>query len=341
MTRTIAAMRRSAVLVLAAALLLGACSTSGDEAAPTTSSTTRAGATSTTRVGSTSTTTSSTTTSSTTTEPAACTPSADLPVGRSTTEVTIDGEHRSYFVYRPKRLAAHPRLVVQFHGAGSNKEQQAVYSGFEALADEHGFLVATPDGVDAAVRQWRFLNGNGDQDLANAIVERLVRDACVDPAKVDATGISSGGAMTAALACKDADTFTGFGPVAANFYLAPLCKDAPIRPMVIFHGTADRVVPYGGGTVATGQGLRTKGAEGNAAAWAEHNRCDPKPTTEHLSSEVTRISWSGCEAPVVLYRIEGGGHTWPGSRFAVERLGHTTKQIDASKVMWEFWEANE
>jgi polyhydroxybutyrate depolymerase len=59
-----------------------------------------------------------------------------------------------------------------------------------------------------------------------------------------------------------------------------------------------------------------------------------------LSSEVVRRAWSGCVQPVVLYRIVGGGHTWPGSRFEVARLGATTKQIDAAQTMWDFFAAD-
>ena len=314
-------MRRLVPVIACVALGLGACSSSDEAADGTTTSAPEA------------------TTTTATTAPA-CTPSGVLPVGRSTQTMTVDGQQRSYFVYVPEDVAASPRLVVQFHGAGSNKEQQAVYSGFEQLADEGGFIVATPDGKDGAVRQWDFLAETGDIDFAEAIVDRLVTEACVDPAKVAATGISSGGAMTAALACRAGDTFTGFGPVAANFYLAPLCEDAPMRPMVIFHGTADATVPYDGGPIATGSGLSVEPAETNAAKWAAHNGCDDgPPAEERLSSEVVRLSYEGCTEPVVLYRIEGGGHTWPGSEFAVARLGATTDQISASETMLEFWDA--
>ncbi len=47
---------------------------------------------------------------------------------------------------------------------------------------------------------------------------------------------------------------------------------------------------------------------------------------------------------VLPYRFRAGDERCSQAaflRFAVERLGHTTKQVDASKVMWEFWEANE
>jgi len=214
--------------------------------------------------------------------------------------------------------------------------QQSLYSGFDALADREGFVTATPNGVDAAVRQWRFVGTPDDVDFATAIVEELVANACIDEARVYAAGISSGAAMSASLACQASDTFVGFGLVAANFYIPALCERAAPRPIVVFHGTADAVVPYDGGEVATGAGLRVMPAEESAAGWATHNACEIPPTETVVDTEVVRLEWSGCDDPVVLYRIVGGGHSWPGA-IAVERLGHTTDQIDATATMWEFF----
>ncbi len=229
------------------------------------------------------------------------------------------------------------RLVVDFHGATSNMYQQDVYSGFDALADKQGFVAATPNGVDAAVRQWRYLGTNHDIDFATAIVRALARDACVDAAHAYAVGISSGGAMSASLACQASATFAGFGPVAADFYFAPLCGRARRRPIIIFHGTADPVVPYGGGPVGGPGGVRVAPAEKTAAAWAQHNGCTAGAIRTRVAPHVVRLSWKRCAVPVVMYRIEGGGHTWPGAAIHVDRLGPTTSEISATAQMWKFF----
>ena len=49
-----------------------------------------------------------------------------------------------------------------------------------------------------------------------------------------------------------------------------------------------------------------------------------------------RLDWDGCTEPVVMYRIVGGGHTWPGV-VDVARLGPTTDQIRASDTMLEMF----
>jgi polyhydroxybutyrate depolymerase len=99
-------------------------------------------------------------------------------------------------------------------------------------------------------------------------------------------------------------------------------------------------VPYFGGHVGTPNGLPVAAAEKTAAAWAHHNGCAPVATRAHLSTQVTRLTWQQCTAPVVMYRIEGGGHTWPGAAIHVDRLGLTTDQINATEEMWRFFEAN-
>ena len=253
--------------------------------------------------------------------------------------MTVDGEPRELIVHIPPKPAPGMRLVVDFHGATSNMQQQDLYSGFDALADKRGFVVATPNGIDAPIRQWRFLDPN-DIDFAKAIAANLVRNACVDRSHAYATGISSGGAMTTSLACRASDVFAGFAPVAAEFYNAGYCGAALARPIIIFHGTADPVVPYSGGKVATGAGLSVRNTETTAAQWARHNGCTSGPVTAHLGSEVTRLSWNGCRAPVVLYRIDGGGHTWPGAAVDIARLGLTTHQIKATDTMWKLFTQN-
>jgi polyhydroxybutyrate depolymerase len=276
------------------------------------------------------------TVSPTTAVPTACHAAPGFGPGTTTHHIVVAGARRDFLVHMPPRPTAGMRLVVDFHGATSDMYAQDVYSGFDPVADQHDFVVATPNGIDAAVRQWRFLGTLDDVNFAVAVVRTLVRDACVDRAHAYAVGISSGGAMSASLACQASDTFAGFGLVAADFYLAPICDKAHRRPIIIFHGTADPLVPYNGGTVG-GTSTPVQPAETSAALWARHNGCTPGPTETTLGSQVVRLTWKGCVAPVVMYRIVGGGHTWPGAAINAKGLGLTTKQVSASAEMWKFF----
>ena len=41
-----------------------------------------------------------------------------------------------------------------------------------------------------------------------------------------------------------------------------------------------------------------------------------------------------------MYRIVGGGHTWPGAAIDVPRLGATTHQLRATDEMWKLFTQN-
>jgi polyhydroxybutyrate depolymerase len=262
-----------------------------------------------------------------------CTPISRYAPGTTTHHLTVAGARRDFLVHMPPHATSGMALIVDFHGAGSNMVEQDVYSGFDPLADKEGFVVATPNGIDAAIRQWRFLGTMDDIDFAKAVADDLIENACIDTHRVFAVGISSGSAMSASLACQASDRFAGFGLVAGDFYIPALCDAAKQRPIVIFHGTDDQVVPYNGGFVATSK-IPVMPEEETADAWAKHNGCTAGPRETTLSSEVVRLDWSGCRAPVVMYRIVGGGHTWPGAATNVDRLGATTHQISATHEMW-------
>jgi polyhydroxybutyrate depolymerase len=61
-------------------------------------------------------------------------------------------------------------------------------------------------------------------------------------------------------------------------------------------------------------------------------------------TRVTETRYGGCRdgAEVVLYSIRGGGHTWPGGPQYLPAfiIGKTSRQIDATSVIWSFFEAH-
>ena len=80
------------------------------------------------------------------------------------------------------------------------------------------------------------------------------------------------------------------------------------------------------------------------AAWARRNDCARGPSSTVVASGVTLIRYR-CpnRADVELYRITGGGHTWPGSQFGRQiaaAVGFTTTAISANQIIWRFFEAH-
>jgi polyhydroxybutyrate depolymerase len=154
--------------------------------------------------------------------------------------------------------------------------------------------------------------------------------------------------MSVRLACDAADQVAAIGTVAAAVDDLSDCSPSRPVPVMAFHGTKDPVVSYAGGPfrrsafrwVAELSGAPTSflGAEHWVALWAEGNGCKSAPEFIPQQGDVWGKRYVGCDqdAEVILYTIEGGGHTWPGGMPIP--VGKTSRSIDATEEMWGFFE---
>jgi polyhydroxybutyrate depolymerase len=241
----------------------------------------------------------------------------------------------------------------------------AMVSGLGPYGDAQGFVTLTPHGEgQGPVPLWDTTPGGRDEVFLEGMLDDVEASLCVDTARVFVTGLSNGAMMTSTLACALSDRFAAAAPVAGVTEVAGCNPDRPV-PVVAFHGTDDGFLAYDGGfgpQVASLPSPDGQGTLGDVAAepdgpseasspsvpevvadWGGRNGCDDTaPEEEAVADDVTLLSFAcpaGAEAD--LYRVEGGGHSWPGSEFLanVENIvGHTTMSISANEVMWEFFE---
>src|SRR5439155_13468629 len=137
-------------------------------------------------------------------------------------------------------------VVFEYHGFGSNAQQQIAYGNFMPEADKDTFLIVAPNGGETA--GGRHFDLAKDVGMTSALLDKITRDFCVDDKRVYATGMSDGAAMTSLLACRLNDRIAAFGPVALT--VQPVaCKNGK-APITTFHGTADPVVHFNGGKVS-------------------------------------------------------------------------------------------
>jgi polyhydroxybutyrate depolymerase len=228
-------------------------------------------------------------------------------------------------------------VILNYHGFGSNAIQQAVYSQLEQKGPAHGYVVATPQGTGNQAF-WNILPSLPKPDdvaFANALIDHLERSLCIDPKRVFATGISNGAGMSAYLACKLEDRFAAIAPVAGVNLVAPCPTGKPLS-VFAFHGSADPIVPYNGGTQQAGalRGTTLPSVPESVGSWATRDGCSPKPKTRLVSEHVRLDTYQRCKkaTDVRLYTVDGGGHTWPGS-IDVPRLGPVTQEINAADLM--------
>jgi polyhydroxybutyrate depolymerase len=266
-------------------------------------------------------------------------------------------------------------LLVMLHGSGTTgRDVATTFTGLATRGPAAGVTVVFPDGWEqvwhvtgtppaepalddpaflrALVRhlQGTGLQGTGLQDGVGAVQPVFL------------TGISNGAGFAEHVARH------GLLPLAGLFLVAGTIREesreaVPVprqrTAVTIMAGTGDKVVPYGGGPLrARGiPGLilrrraarhgdlasqrRVVAAETVARDWAAGNGIAGEPAQVRLPDKpgdppVTRLTWSapGCP-PVVLYRIEGGGHGWPGGpQYLPARvIGPIPRRLDASGIL--------
>ncbi|MSR19926.1 MAG: poly(3-hydroxybutyrate) depolymerase [Gemmatimonadetes bacterium] len=168
-----------------------------------------------------------------------------------------------YGVYVPTFYdAARPTpLVVALHGLGSGEMYMMEYAELAELAEQYGFLVATPMGYNE--RGWYGSRGPGntsrevnalptnlgelsEQDVM-AVLAIMKRDFNVDPDRTYLIGQSMGGGGTWHLGIKYPGIWAAIAPMAPAIYSSPdpvvAARDLPV---MVIHGDADESVDVEG-----------------------------------------------------------------------------------------------
>jgi len=260
--------------------------------------------------------------------------------GNRNSTLDFGGLTRQYFVHVPPSYDGKKPLplVLVLHGATQSAESIERMSGMSAAADRETFLAVYPTGT-GRLPTWNagpccgyaVENRIDDVGFLDALIGRVERDYAVDPRRIFATGISNGGMMSYRLACELAGKVAAIAPVEG-------AQDLPCHPsnpvsVIIFHGTADRLVPFEGGatTFQVGRRRSDTSVSSSAAFWVEHNGCSATPKREE-STEVQIENYSGCRdgTAVALYAIQGGRHIWPGTRLS-------RNDVPATSLRWSFF----
>lgn len=281
--------------------------------------------------------------------------------GKQTTYTfELQGYQRQFILYSPRRAErsqASLPLVIVLHGGGGTAQQMIRLSRgrWNKLADKHGFLVVYPNAVD---KVWDFGKGRisealsqrvNDLDYFKSVIARIQLLRTVDRDRIFATGISRGGQASYYLACNLPDQIRAIMPVAMPLpaYLAGDCQNGPPIGIAVMNGTDDRQVPYNGGTIVVLGKPRdvVLSTSKTLEIWTRRNRCGGlavKSERDRLARDGTSVSfrqWSCNAAPVWLYQIHGGGHTWPSGRqyLPVRLVGRTSREVDAAVEGWRFF----
>ena len=264
--------------------------------------------------------------------------------------IVSSGITRRYLLYVPKtynRSKPTP-LVISIHPAATWAAFEMNISRWNDLAEQYGFIVVYPNGSGA------FFGGFGrgqhvwpmgphslgrDVRFISDLVDHLEAEYNIDPRRIYVNGMSNGGGMAFALSCELSGRIAAVATVAAALPSAWDCKGSTAVPTIAFHGTADKFALYQGGPSPIAP-QPFANIPGWTAHVAQRNQCRGEPSDIRITANVRRLTYSNCaeNAEVILYTIEGGGHTWPGGKHLAEWIaGRTTDDINASRAMWEFF----
>lgn len=273
---------------------------------------------------------------------------------------------RQYHIFLPKHFKSlkNPPLIIALHGGGGRGKKFSKGDRHRILreADKHGIVVVFPEGLK---RQWndgrteiyenmrRPIDPPDDVGFIERIIDRMIKEYGIDGKRVFATGISNGGFMSIRLALELSDRIRAIAPVTAQLQKAHagLSPAHPISVMII-NGTEDPLVPYDGGQIVVFNKKKPRGeifsTEQTIKLFRQFNGCRGEPQTRAFpdlavkdGTQVEEFAWTECkgQSQVILLKVSGGGHTWPGGRqyLPKRRIGRVSRDINATEQIVEFF----
>jgi polyhydroxybutyrate depolymerase len=257
------------------------------------------------------------------------------------------GLQREYIYYHPSAASPNCPLVYVCHGYTGSAEDIMDYSQFNDLADEFGFAVCYPQGIEdnGGDTFWNVgydFHGNETVDdvaFLQNLNAYLQSTNSLDETKVFCTGMSNGGDLCYMLACEASETFRAVAPI-SGMVLQDIVDDCtPNEEVSILeiHGTNDNVTFYDGDpTNSGGWGVYL----GMAQTMAFYNGLfglsleDSGNFPNINTNDGSTVSYEKFGAPqscteIWLYTVNNGGHDWPGAWGNMD--------IEASREAWNFF----
>lgn len=268
--------------------------------------------------------------------------------------ISHGGTSRSYLLHIPSDHSAEMPLVVALHGGGGSAAGFARYTGLQDLADEMGFMVVFPQGLNNRWYDSIHLSREpgmewvDDTGFIAALVESV--EAAHNTGPVFVIGLSNGGMFAQELLVNRGDLFSGGASVISQMPSGFTGQALHPVPVLFMNGTLDPLVPYEGGTITLPWG-ETRGevlsTDESVALWLYWNGIGSEPELTFLPNTDTEdganavlSEWKRDGLAVVsLYTIEGGGHTLPGSRqyLPPRTVGNTCRDLNGSRAIIEFF----
>ncbi|HLK35947.1 MAG TPA: hypothetical protein VKU41_04290 [Polyangiaceae bacterium] len=252
---------------------------------------------------------------------AACPAASTFKVGDTNQTIQFQGMTRQYIVHVPTGYTGKTPvpLVMDYHPILLDYNFERTNSGYATKADQEGFVVVFPNGIDNAWNVGPCCTSSrtvDDVGFSKAVISAVEGQLCIDNKRVYAVGYSMGGGMAMKMACDAADIIAAIAPAAFDL-MDPsnnwVCQ--PSRPITVvaFRSTGDPVVPYNGGPTNPPNGLPITitflGAVGTFKKWAQLDTCTGSAVDNSgLGTGCQTYKQCGQGVEVTLCTKQGGGH---------------------------------
>jgi polyhydroxybutyrate depolymerase len=268
--------------------------------------------------------------------------------GMTSRSLHVAGLDRTYIVYMPPSddPAQPVPLVVVYHGWTMSGQDMVDVTGYTQLADSEHVALAFPNGQtgpNSTGAPWNVgtnvcssiagpppVATGDDFAFLDAMKTDIAQDQCLDLAHVFVTGFSMGGYFAHHVGCMRSDVRA----VAPHSGGTHALDDCPVerKPILIFHGTGDPVIPDGCDDPA---GVTPAGFTASATAWAHKNGCASTAHTTSVQGGTCAV-YDGCPADgqVELCTFTAMGHCWAGG--APSLFGCST-YASATQLEWRFF----
>jgi len=276
--------------------------------------------------------------------------------------VDVGGQTRQYRLFAPDALepgVVYPVLIA-YHGGGGNPNAMERLSGLSELAERERILLVYPYGSSARDERRLTFNAGSccafaqitnidDVGFTDAVIDDLVASFQADPRRIFLTGMSNGGLMAHRYAAERSDRVAAIAPVGGPLGVNIPGLTQPVAVMHI-HGTADELAPFHGGLGRNGNRnpdrAPFRSAGDTIEAWRVANGCGSDANSEQLpdtandgmTTQLLRMGDCDGGVEVVLVKVDGGGHTWPGREPPIDLLGASTMDFSANDLMWSFFQ---
>lgn len=253
-------------------------------------------------------------------------------------EFKSGGEKRTYSMYLPANLREGAPLLVYTHGYGSKSRWK---KDLNKVADREGFAVCYPDGFPDSKGKDGWNVGYPSQKRMKVDEVKFFKDLKKEVCKkfslskdnVFMTGMSNGGDLCYQLAFTAPGLFKGYASVAGllfdcTYLNNPLPQSVPFMEI---HGDKDKTSYWDGDPEGKGGWGSYSSVPVAVGVMAGANRCryvetEEFPTLRDPERKVIKSVYKGSPMgfDVVLYKIEGGPHSWGD------------KDVPTAELVWEY-----